>query len=119
MRRSLLLSGIAVTLAVLTLSETAIPAHDQAEWRFFVAGEVKKPGKFDRGEQLTLMQAIALAEGVTFKAEPKRLIIFRYDQTTDKRVEIKVDLEAVAKGQIADIPLMFDDIIVVPNKRQK
>ena len=119
MRRSLLLSGIVLLLAVLSLSATTTQAQDQDEWRFFVAGEVKKPGKFDRGKQLTLMQAIALAEGVTFKAEPERTIIFRYDQATDKRVEIKVDLKAVAKGQIEDIPLMFDDIVVVPNKRQK
>ena len=119
MRRSLLLSGIAILLTVFALSATVTPAQDQLEWRVFVAGEVKKPGKFDLGKQLTLWQAIALAEGVTFKAEPGRTVILRFDQANDKRVEIKVDLNAVVKGQAEDIPLMFDDIIVVPNKRQK
>ncbi len=119
MRKSLLLSGIAILLTGFSFSAIPTQAQDQAEWRFFVAGEVKKPGKFDLGKQLTLMQAIALAEGVTFKAEPKRTVILRYDQTTDKRVEIKIDLEAVAKGQAENIPLMSDDIIVVSNKRHK
>ena len=63
------------------------------------------------------------ADGVPYKREyfasaPQHALIFRYDQTTDRRVEIKVDLEAVMKGQAEDIRLIFDDIILVPNQRQ-
>ena len=124
MRRSLLLSGIAILLAVLCLSETATQAQDRtatqaqdrAEWRFFVAGAVLRPGKFDLGKQVTLRQALALAEGLTNKAV-KRAVIIRQDQASDKLVEITVDLAAVMKGQAQDVPLLPDDVIIVPKQR--
>jgi polysaccharide export outer membrane protein len=84
---------------------------------FFVGGEVKQPGRIEYGKGLTVLPALALAGGVT-EAAQKQAVIFRQEQPDAKRVEIKVDLEAVMKGQAEDIPLLPDDIVLVPKQRR-
>ncbi|MBS1811287.1 MAG: SLBB domain-containing protein [Acidobacteria bacterium] len=86
---------------------------------FFVAGEVQSPGSFALKEGTTLRHAISLAQGTNFKADMKRGIIFRDDPGTGKKKEINVDIAAVMKGKNEDIPILANDIIVVPNSRMK
>lgn len=85
---------------------------------FYVAGEVKAPGSFEFSEGTTLRQALALAQGVTFKANAKEGMIFRTDPVTGRRQEIKVDIEAVMRGKSPDILIQPNDMIVVPNIRR-
>jgi polysaccharide export outer membrane protein len=85
---------------------------------FFVAGEVVGPGAFPLKEGTTLRQAISLAQGTTFKAALGNTIIFREDQN-GKRQEIRVDLAAVMRGKKEDLPIMANDVIIVPNSRIK
>ena len=86
---------------------------------FFVAGEVLKPGSFSLNEGTTLRHAISLAQGTNFKADMKRGIIFRDEPGTGKKKEINVDIAAVMKGKSEDVPILPNDIIVVPNSRMK
>jgi polysaccharide export outer membrane protein len=86
---------------------------------FFVAGEVRKPGSFSQIEGTTLRQAISMAEGTTFKAATNRTIIFRESPLTGKHEEIHVDIGAVMRGRQKDVPILANDIIVVPNSRIK
>jgi len=84
---------------------------------FFVAGEVKSAGAFRFTEGVTLLQAIARARGVTSWARPGTALIFRQDPNTGKRQEITVDLDALTSGKQKDIPLMPNDIVMVPSSR--
>jgi polysaccharide export outer membrane protein len=86
---------------------------------FFVAGEVNAPGSFALKEGTTLRQAISLAQGTNFNAAGDRGIIFREDPATGKRDEIKVDIPAVMNGKKADITILANDIVIVPNSRMK
>jgi polysaccharide export outer membrane protein len=86
---------------------------------FFVAGEVRAPGQFPFREGTTLRQAISLAQGMTYKAAPKRAIIFREEAISKKRTEIRVDVADVMDGKKEDIAIMANDIIVVPNSKFK
>lgn len=86
---------------------------------FFVTGEVTAPGSFPFKEGVTLLQAISAARGVTSGAKPGKALIFRQDPNTGKRQEINVDLDAVRNAKQKDIPLMPNDIIVVPNSRAR
>jgi polysaccharide export outer membrane protein len=86
---------------------------------FFVAGEVRSPGAFPLKEGTTLRQAISLAQGTTFKAAGSRGVIFREDPASGKRSEIKVDIDQVMAGKREDIPVLANDIVVVPNSRFK
>jgi polysaccharide biosynthesis/export protein len=84
---------------------------------FFVAGEVFAPGQFPLTDGTTLRQAMALAQGLTFNAATGKGIIFRTDPVTGRREEIKVDIGAVMKNRKEDIPLMANDIVLVPNSK--
>jgi polysaccharide export outer membrane protein len=86
---------------------------------FFVAGEVNAPGSFPLKEGTTLRQAISLAQGTSFAAAPGRGVIFREDPATGKRGEIRVDVAAVMSGKQQDIPILPNDIVIVPNSRLK
>ena len=86
---------------------------------FFVSGEVREPGSYSLKEGTTLRQAISLAQGTTFKAASDRGIIFREDPLSGKRNEIKVNIAAVMRGNQDDIPIMANDIIIIPNSRLK
>lgn len=86
---------------------------------FFVSGEVVKPGSFPFTGGVTLLQAIARAGGVTSGAKPGNALIFRQDPNNGKRQEISVDLDAVTSGKQKDIPLVPNDIVVVPSSRAR
>jgi len=91
-----------------------IPASDV----FFVAGEVRKPGSFSLKEGTTLRQAVSLAENTNPMAAPSKAVIFREDGSKEKK-QIQVDITAVMRGQQPDVPIMANDIIVVPNSKAK
>jgi len=86
---------------------------------FFVAGEVRSPGSFPLKDGTTLRQAISLAQGITFRAKPSMGLIFREDPATGKRQEIKIDLSEVMSGKKEDVPILANDIVIVPNSRFK
>ena len=85
---------------------------------FFVAGEVNAPGQFPLKEGTTLRQAISMAQGMKFEAASGRGIIFR-DDPSGKREEMRVDIGAVMNGKKQDVPIMPNDIIIVPNSQFK
>jgi polysaccharide export outer membrane protein len=86
---------------------------------FFVAGEVRSPGSFPLKDGTTLRQAVSLAQGLTFKAMSHSGVIFREDAATGKRQEIKVDIAQVMSGKKEDIPILANDVVIVPNSRFK
>jgi polysaccharide export outer membrane protein len=86
---------------------------------FYVAGEVNAPGSFPLSEGTTLRQAMALAQGTTFNAAAGAGVIFRTDQATGRRDEIKIDIGAVMKNKKQDIQLQANDIVMVPNSKGK
>ena len=86
---------------------------------FFVTGEVREPGSYALKDGTTLRQAISLAQGTTFKAAANRAIIFRENPISGRREEIKVDIGAVMSGKKEDIPIMANDLIIIPNSRFK
>lgn len=81
----------------------------------YVSGAVNSPGEitFRRSDEPTVLQAIAKAGGLTDKAAKTRIKIIR---TTKKgeRITIKVNLKDIIKGKKKDIPLLPNDVIIVP-----
>lgn len=83
----------------------------------YVVGEVKKPGGFElkNNETITILQALALAEGLTRTSAKGQARIIRSDQETGARSEIGVNLGKVMAGKNVDLPLQPRDIVIVPN----
>jgi polysaccharide export outer membrane protein len=81
-----------------------------------VMGEVQRPGKYDipPEKELTLMGAIALAEGFTKDAEVKRVRVMRGEGGRKRTIEINTK-DITDKGdKDKDIALEPDDIVYVP-----
>ena len=86
----------------------------------YVEGNVKKPGGFmlKTNENITVLQAVALAEGLTRTAAGSHARIMRTDET-GTRTEIPIDIDKILAGTIADPVLRPKDIVFVPNSTGK
>lgn len=87
----------------------------------YVVGEVKKPGGFvlRSNENITVLQALALAEGLTRTSLKSQARIIRTDPSTNKRTEIPIDLGKILTSKAPDPLLQPKDIIFVPDSSAK
>jgi polysaccharide biosynthesis/export protein len=88
----------------------------------FVVGSVGRPGAFavqDRRAQMTVLQAVAMAEGPTPTASLGKTIIIRQSTSTSERQEIPIDLKKVMRGKDKDQVLEANDILFVPQSGLK
>jgi polysaccharide biosynthesis/export protein len=87
----------------------------------YVEGDVKKPGGFmlKTNENISVLQAVALAEGLTRNAAGSRARIMRTDEATGTRTEIPIDLNKMLAGGLTDAMLRPNDIVFVPNSTGK
>lgn len=86
----------------------------------YVVGEVNRPGGFTipAGEPLTVLQALAMAEGLGSTAAASRSVIVR-ELSGGERMEIPVDLDAVLDGAQQPPTLAARDVLFVPNNTAK
>jgi polysaccharide export outer membrane protein len=85
----------------------------------FVMGDVKKPGGFVLGdrEQLSLIRALSLAEGLQGTASARHAKVLR-DSATG-RSEIPVDIAKILDGKGPDLMLLPEDVLYVPTNTGK
>ncbi|MBV9181610.1 MAG: polysaccharide biosynthesis/export family protein [Acidobacteria bacterium] len=83
----------------------------------YVVGEVRKPGGFElkTNENISVVQALALAEGLTRTSAKSRAQIIRTDEITGQRQEIPLNLDKILGGKTSDPVLHAKDIVFVPN----
>lgn len=80
-----------------------------------VDGAVKNAGAFNTVGRMTLMQAVALAGGITEDANPRRVAIFR--QIDGQRQAAAFDLVSIRRGEMDDPRVYAGDIIVIDGTR--
>ena len=85
--------------------------------RVTVDGAVIKPGIFPFSGQLSLMQAIALSQGVTTVADVGAVLVFR--TVNGERSAARFDLRQIRTGQTADPFLKAGDIVMVDESASK
>ena len=85
----------------------------------YVMGDVGKPGGFaiERNDRLTVLQAIALAQGTNRTAALDRTKLIRI--TVAGREEIPVPLKKILANKAVDKPLVGNDILFVPSSAAK
>jgi polysaccharide export outer membrane protein len=83
-------------------------------------GEVKRPGGFALNDKqsISVLQAIALSEGLGSNAAAKKSKILRPVPGTN-HLEIAINLEQLLQGKTTDVTLQPDDILFVPNSAAK
>ena len=87
----------------------------------YVMGAVKKSGGFVLGdrENVTVLQALSMAEGMDNYAESGRAKILRRTNNPEKRAEIALNLKRILQGKDQDIQMQSDDILFVPTSGSK
>jgi polysaccharide export outer membrane protein len=84
----------------------------------YVMGQVKKAGGFQitSHDSISLLRALALAEGLDHDASPKKARIMRASALGTSSVnEMPVDLQQILAGKAPDVELHADDVLFVPS----
>ncbi len=85
--------------------------------RITLEGALKKPGIYPLTGRTTLLQAVAMAEGLDPLADLGGVILFR--QIDGKRMAAVFDMRDVRTGKVADPQVYGDDVIVVEQSGSK
>lgn len=87
----------------------------------YVVGEVTKPGGYvlKTNQNISVLQALALAEGLTHTSSGKHARIIRTEEATGARTEIPINLNKILAGHAPDPLLHAKDIVFVPNSTMK
>jgi polysaccharide export outer membrane protein len=87
----------------------------------YVIGDVKKSGAFVLGERnhVTVLQALAMAEGLDQAARVNAARILRVSPGSDTRTEVVVDLKKILAGQATDVAMRSNDILFIPTDGMK
>lgn len=97
--------------------QVTVFVEEFASKRVTVGGAVKKPGIYPVTSRLTLLQSVALAEGVVETASLKNVIVFR--EANGERQFARFDLKRIADGEIPDPELQGNDVVVVDTSTGK
>jgi len=88
----------------------------------YIVGAVVRPGAFaiqSNDSKVTVLQAIALVQGMTPVASPKHAIIVRNSASLKERREIPVNLDKLKTGKQPDQYLQANDILFIPESGMK
>jgi len=85
----------------------------------YVVGNVKRAGGFSLNgkSDFSVLQALAMAEGLDPRAAPQRAKILRRNVVPEK--QIPVDLKRILSGKDEDLSLQPNDILFVPSSTMK
>jgi polysaccharide export outer membrane protein len=88
---------------------------------FYVVGEVQRPGGYTLNEKdsISLLQAVALAGGLTGKASAKKAKVLHQTHDQANRTELATNVKKILDGTAPDVQLHADDILFVPNSLPK
>lgn len=70
---------------------------------FYILGEVRKPGEYPYTANLTVLNAVATAEGFTYRSDTRRVFIKRASETRETEHRLTTTT-AVAPGDTIRIP---------------
>ncbi|QIL02414.1 polysaccharide export protein [Sphingomonas sinipercae] len=97
--------------------DVSIGIKSSARRNVTVDGAVKSAGAFPVNGPMTLMQAVALAGGLTEDANARRVAVFR--QISGTRQAAAFDLVTIRRGETPDPQIYSGDIVVVDGSSVK
>lgn len=96
----------------------AVFVEEYASQKVTVEGYVKSPGVFPMEGRTTLLQAIALAGGVTDIADTEQILVFRNPYGQNRAV-LEFNLDQIHDGAMSDPLLRGTDIVVVDSSSSR
>ncbi len=97
--------------------QVSVFVKEYTSQRVTLEGEVTKPGIYPITGKTTLIQAVAIAGGLTDLADLGGVVLFR--EVDGKRMAAAYDMSALRKGAVADPQVYGDDVIVVEKNGSK
>ena len=97
--------------------EVSVIIREVHSFKVSVIGEVKRPGRHELKSRATVLDALAMAEGLGEFASRGRIVILRPDGNTLKRIPFNYNKVVSANGANGDLEnflLQPGDIVVVP-----
>lgn len=92
-------------------AEVAISVTKPSSYVFTVEGEVKKPGTYSIPGRVSLLQALAIGEGVTDKARLSDVIVFR--KLNGQRYAARFNVKDIRSARAEDPELRPGDTVIV------
>lgn len=83
---------------------------------FYIRGEVNRPSAYVLESGMSLLKAVAIAGGLSAYANRKEVQLIRSSGPAAVQQRIDVNLKAIEEGRQEDIPLLPDDVIIVPRR---
>ena len=83
-------------------------------YKIYVVGKVNKPGEFLVGRPANVMQALAMAGGLTPFASPSKIVVLR--RVSGIEQTLPFDYKSVSRGDFLEqnVTLLPGDVVVVP-----
>lgn len=97
--------------------QVSVFVKEFASQRVTLEGAIKNPGIYPLTGKTTLIQAVAMAQGLDPLANPQGIVIFRMIQ--GKKMAAVFDIAAIRAGNAEDPQVYGDDIIVVEQSGSK
>ena len=94
--------------------EVSVIVREVHSFKVSVIGEVKKPGRHELKSRATVLDALAMAEGVGEFAARGRIVILRSEGNSLKRIPFNYNRVVSSDGELENFQLQPGDIIVVP-----
>jgi polysaccharide biosynthesis/export protein len=87
----------------------------------YVVGQVRKPGGFllKTNENISVLQALALAEGLSPTSKGKEARIFLAGKSGEAPKEVAINLDKVMQGKMSPPVLKPNDVLFVPSSAGK
>jgi polysaccharide export outer membrane protein len=97
--------------------QVTVAVKEYNSQKLTVDGAVQKPGIFPKQGEMSLLQAIAQAQGLTNYADPTGILVFR--NVNGKRLAARFDIRQVRAGKMPDPLLQAGDIVMVDENSAK
>src|SRR6059036_3959746 len=94
--------------------EVSVIVKEVHSFEVSVVGEVKRPGRHELKSRATVLDVLAMAEGLGEFAARGRIVILRPDGNTLKRIPFNYNKVVSTDGELENFMLQPGDIIVVP-----
>jgi len=94
--------------------EVSVIIREVHSFKVSVIGEVKKPGRHELKSRATVLDALALAEGLGEFASRGRIVILRPNGNSLKRIPFNYNKVVSADGELENFLLQPGDIVLVP-----
>lgn len=79
-----------------------------------ILGEVSQPGHYQPGHYVTVLEALALAHGLTPYARGESITILRRSEGRERRIPISYPMLAAGKRPEMNVYLLRGDVVIVP-----